>query len=251
MNTLQNNATRTKQLTTRSLQRLIFMIAFMLAGMMLSFEAVSGGWSTRFTDPDFTANGVKQCPDAVKGCSFEINVLDFSIDAFVCPNGSILYPNSSSTPAGCFNGLAHFDSGITLSSLGKLTECTKNGSCKIKITDIFLLTDLAAAINAEIPGNGQSVATFQDTYETCPAERIKAMTVSINGFVCDSSGVNANGSCVAGTQGSYYNAIGVFDPMFNSVSVIDDLCMHGNFSTNPTIDCYDNTAPYACETTYP
>lgn len=223
-------------------------LAFVTA-LSVSIQAEAGGVRLNFSDPDVTVTGVKQCPGA-NGCSFEVNAIDFSVDAYVCPNGSILYPDHTSTPAGCYNGLAHFDNGISFSSLGQLTDCTKNGSCKIKIIDLFLLTDVSTTINEQIPGNGQSVATFQDTNETCPALRISAMTVSINGFVC-AAGVTSDGQCIGGNLGSYFNGIGVFNPLFNSIDPTDDLCMHINVTTPTQQDCYDGTAPYSCATTYP
>lgn len=251
MSKLQNELTRIQQPTMRPLQRLTVIAAFMLA-WTLSDQAQAGSVKLRLSDPDVTATGVPACPDDVNGCSFTVEVLDFSIDAFVCSNGATVYPNGSSIPEGCVNGLGHFEPNLTPAAIGQLQECTKNGSCKLKITDIFTIDDLAAAINATIPGGGQAVATFVDTYETCPALDIRAMTVGINGLVCNDGGLNPDGSCAGGTQGSYYNATAIFDPLFGG-SIFDDLCMHGNFNEPAQVDCYDGspTGGYTCDPSYP
>lgn len=253
MNKLTEQLTRIRKPTVRPLQRLTGIVAFMLA-WTFSGQAWALSIKGRFSNPDIIANGVKACPDDVNGCSFNVDVLNFSVDAFVCPDGATVYPNETSIPSGCVSGEAHFDPDITPSAIAQLQECTKNGSCKINITDFFTIDGLAAAINGTIPGQGQAVATFVDTNETCPALIIRAMTVGINGFVCNPGGLNVDGSCTGGTQGSYYNAMATFDPLFGG-SIFNDLCMHGDFTEHAQPDCYDNDGSlpdgYTCDTSYP
>lgn len=250
MNKLQDQLTRIQQPTVRPSQRLTRIVAFMLA-CTLSEQAWATHVSGRFSDPDIFAHHIEHCPDDVNGCSFNVTVLGFSVDAFTCPIGATVYPNGSSIPEGCSNGVGHFNPDLTPTGIGQLEGCTNNG-CKLKITNIFTINGLAAAINATIPGQGQAVATFVDTNETCPALVIRAMTVGINGFVCNAGGLNADGSCTGGTQGSFYNSMATFDPLFDG-SIFSDLCMHGQFTEIAQVDCFDGspTGGYTCSPSYP
>ncbi len=241
MNDLQNQVTRTERLTMWPSQRLTVIVVLMLAGT-LSYQAQAGSTKWRLSDPDLTVTGVSACPGP-NGCSFEIGIHDINVDAVKCPPGKQFPEPGCDTPG-------HEQVNINVPVVGQLVDCTKNGSCKIKIVDVFTLDDLATIVEQETSGSGLEIPNFTDAAgETCPVLVIRSLVTDIIGFVCDAGGVAADGSCASGNLGASYNGTATV-PMFEG-DFEDELCLHGNFTEPTSVLCFDPDSPYACSTSFP
>lgn len=193
----------------------------------------------RFSDPDLTVTGVNACPGS-NGCSFEIGIRNINVDAVECPNKQFPDP-------GCNTQGHQVD--IDVPIVSELEDCTKNGSCKIKIPNIFTLVDLADIVEDQTNAN-LAIPDFTDASgDTCPVLVIRSLITDIIGFVCDADGVAADGSCASGTLGAYFNGTATV-PMF--VGDFEDvLCLDDSFTEPTNVLCHDPDDPFACSTSFP
>lgn len=238
MSTLQDYAIMREQPPTRLAARIIVSISCMLAGMM-PYEAQAPIYKSRFTDPSFWGSGVKACPDGFV-CSFLVNVRDINVDALICQQNAEAFDPGCNTPG-------HQAVDLNVSNFGVLEECSRKGSCKLRVDTLFTLAALASQIEEQQPGEGLRVPLFTDVAgETCPALVIRRMVVDLIGLVCTSLG--EDNSCV-GPQGAYLNATIPFDPMFTG-TLQQELCLHDSFTENAQNACYDPDG-FLCSTNFP